>query len=146
MYINAAVLSRFRNSFSIFKYRNGIINWFLLPFANDSYYFPYFCGVLDGWGSLSVVQAGQFVIEYCGEVITWTEARRRSHAYELQGRNKLMQYSQCRLLYFISILKPLIFLWLITGIKDAYIICLNASECIDATAKGSHARFINHSW
>ncbi|PON96239.1 hypothetical protein TorRG33x02_078280, partial [Trema orientale] len=59
--------------------------------------------------------AGQFVIEYCGEVISWKEAKRRSQAYEIQG------------------------------LRDAYIICLNASESIDATKKGSQARFINHS-
>lgn len=29
---------------------------------------------------------------------------------------------------------------------DAYIIYLNADESIDATRKGSLARFINHSW
>ncbi|KAL6883594.1 hypothetical protein ACP4OV_011008 [Aristida adscensionis] len=60
-------------------------------------------------------QAGQFVIEYCGEVISWKEANQRSQAYETQG------------------------------LKDAYIIYLNADESIDATRKGSLARFINHS-
>ncbi|XP_058088050.1 histone-lysine N-methyltransferase ASHH1 isoform X3 [Magnolia sinica] len=60
-------------------------------------------------------QAGQFIIEYCGEVISWKEARRRSQAYEAQG------------------------------LKDAFIISLNAYESIDATRKGSLARFINHS-
>lgn len=70
-----------------------------------------------GWGLLADenIKAGQFIIEYCGEVISWKEARRRSQAYETQG------------------------------LKDAYIICLNALESIDATVKGSHARFINHS-
>ncbi|KAK7391234.1 hypothetical protein VNO78_19646 [Psophocarpus tetragonolobus] len=70
-----------------------------------------------GWGLLADedIKAGQFVIEYCGEVISWKEAKRRSHAYENQG------------------------------LKDAFIICLNASESIDATRKGSLARFINHS-
>lgn len=70
-----------------------------------------------GWGLLADedIKAGQFIIEYCGEVISWKEARRRSQAYEIQG------------------------------LKDAYIIWLNALESIDATAKGSHARFINHS-
>ncbi|XP_044511972.1 histone-lysine N-methyltransferase ASHH1-like [Mangifera indica] len=70
-----------------------------------------------GWGLLADenMKAGQFIIEYCGEVISWKEARRRSQTYEIQG------------------------------LKDAYIICLNAAESIDATAKGSHARFINHS-
>ncbi|XP_044475378.1 histone-lysine N-methyltransferase ASHH1-like [Mangifera indica] len=70
-----------------------------------------------GWG-LSAdenIKAGQFIIEYCGEVISCKEARRRSHAYEIQG------------------------------LKDAYIISLNTAESIDATTKGSHARFINHS-
>ncbi|KAL9317682.1 hypothetical protein ACSQ67_014199 [Phaseolus vulgaris] len=70
-----------------------------------------------GWGLLAGedLKAGQFVIEYCGEVISWKEAKRRSQAYENQG------------------------------LKDAFIICLNASESIDATRKGSLARFINHS-
>ncbi|GLT32106.1 hypothetical protein SLA2020_067950 [Shorea laevis] len=70
-----------------------------------------------GWG-LSVaenIKAGQFIIEYCGEVISWKEAKRRAQTYENQG------------------------------LKDAFIISLNASESIDATKKGSLARFINHS-
>lgn len=33
-----------------------------------------------------------------------------------------------------------------TGLKDAFIISLNGFESIDATKKGSLARFINHSW
>ncbi|KAL3735482.1 hypothetical protein ACJRO7_024582 [Eucalyptus globulus] len=70
-----------------------------------------------GWGLLADenIKAGQFIIEYCGEVISWKEAKRRSHIYETQG------------------------------LKDAFIICLNAVESIDATKKGSLARFINHS-
>lgn len=70
-----------------------------------------------GWGLLADedIKAGQFIIEYCGEVISCKEAKRRSHAYERQG------------------------------LLDAYIISLNASESIDATKKGSLARFINHS-
>ncbi|XP_054787071.1 histone-lysine N-methyltransferase ASHH1 isoform X1 [Prosopis cineraria] len=70
-----------------------------------------------GWGLLADenIKAGQFIIEYCGEVISWKEAKRRSQAYEIQG------------------------------LKDAFIICLNASESIDATRKGSLGRFINHS-
>ncbi|RHN81636.1 putative histone-lysine N-methyltransferase chromatin remodeling SET family [Medicago truncatula] len=70
-----------------------------------------------GWGLLAdeEIKAGQFVIEYCGEVISCKEAKRRSHTYEIQG------------------------------LKDAFIISLNASESIDATRKGSLARFINHS-
>ncbi|KAL5560222.1 hypothetical protein UlMin_036433 [Ulmus minor] len=70
-----------------------------------------------GWGLLADenIKAGQFIIEYCGEVISWKEAKRRSQAYEVQG------------------------------LRDAFIISLNASESIDATKKGSLARFINHS-
>ncbi|KAF8411604.1 hypothetical protein HHK36_004161 [Tetracentron sinense] len=70
-----------------------------------------------GWGLLAdeTIKAGQFIIEYCGEVISWKEARRRSQAYET------------------------------LGLKDAFIISLNAYESIDATKKGSLARFINHS-
>uniref|UniRef100_A0A0D9W4Z1 Histone-lysine N-methyltransferase n=1 Tax=Leersia perrieri TaxID=77586 RepID=A0A0D9W4Z1_9ORYZ len=70
-----------------------------------------------GWGLLADenITAGQFVIEYCGEVISWKDAKRRSQAYETQG------------------------------LTDAYIIYLNADESIDATKKGSLARFINHS-
>ncbi|EEF33708.1 histone-lysine N-methyltransferase ASHH1 [Ricinus communis] len=70
-----------------------------------------------GWGLLADedIKAGQFIIEYCGEVISWKEAKRRSQAYERQG------------------------------LKDAFIISLNSSESIDATRKGSLARFINHS-
>ncbi|KAK9134422.1 hypothetical protein Syun_013752 [Stephania yunnanensis] len=70
-----------------------------------------------GWGILADenIKAGTFIIEYCGEVISWKEARRRAHSYENQG------------------------------LKDAFIISLNAHESIDATRKGSLARFINHS-
>ncbi|KAL6962527.1 hypothetical protein U1Q18_037485 [Sarracenia purpurea var. burkii] len=70
-----------------------------------------------GWGLLADenIKAGQFVIEYCGEVISSEEAKQRSQAYEAQG------------------------------LKDAYIISLNANYFIDATKKGSLARFINHS-
>ncbi|KAK1311190.1 Histone-lysine N-methyltransferase ASHH1 [Acorus calamus] len=70
-----------------------------------------------GWGLLADenIKAGQFIIEYCGEVISWKEARQRSQAYEAEG------------------------------LKDAFIIALNAYESIDATRKGSLARFINHS-
>ncbi|CAM8942728.1 unnamed protein product [Rhodiola kirilowii] len=70
-----------------------------------------------GWGLIAdeEIKAGQFILEYCGEVISSKEARRRFLTYESQG------------------------------LKDAYIIMLNALEAIDATKKGSLARFINHS-
>uniref|UniRef100_A0A0D3FVX9 SET domain-containing protein n=1 Tax=Oryza barthii TaxID=65489 RepID=A0A0D3FVX9_9ORYZ len=40
-----------------------------------------------GWGLLADenIMAGQFVMEYCGEVISWKEAKRRSQAYENQA-------------------------------------------------------------
>ncbi|KAI3735806.1 hypothetical protein L6452_15322 [Arctium lappa] len=70
-----------------------------------------------GWGLLADqnIKAGQFIIEYCGEVISSDEAKERSQTYEAEG------------------------------LRDAYIISLNASYFIDATRKGSLARFINHS-
>ncbi|GAB2222979.1 hypothetical protein Droror1_Dr00017112 [Drosera rotundifolia] len=70
-----------------------------------------------GWGLLAdeFIKAGQFIIEYCGEVISSKDAERRAQAYETQG------------------------------VRDAYIITLNGNEAIDATRKGSLARFINHS-
>lgn len=70
-----------------------------------------------GWGLLADenIKAGQFIIEYCGEVITSEEAKSRSQTYEAQG------------------------------LRDAYIISLNANYFIDATKKGSLGRFINHS-
>lgn len=70
-----------------------------------------------GWGLLADenIKAGQLIIEYCGEVISSEEAKKRSQAYEAHG------------------------------LKDAYIISLDANYFIDATRKGSFARFINHS-
>lgn len=70
-----------------------------------------------GWGLLADenIKAGRFIIEYCGEVISSDEAKERSQTYEAQG------------------------------LRDAYIISLNANYFIDATRKGSLARFINHS-
>ncbi|KAK6938250.1 AWS domain [Dillenia turbinata] len=64
-----------------------------------------------GWGVLADenIKAGSFIIEYCGEVISWKEAKSRSQSYETQG------------------------------LKDAYIISLDSHESIDATMKGSFA-------
>ncbi|TMX02686.1 hypothetical protein EJD97_020481 [Solanum chilense] len=70
-----------------------------------------------GWG-LSAdenIKAGQFIMEYCGEVLSSEAAKKRCLAYEAHK------------------------------IKDAYIMSLNANYFIDATKKGSLARFINHS-
>lgn len=41
------------------------------------------------------MQAGQFIIEYCGEVISWKEAKRRSQAYENQGRLQFQHKYAC---------------------------------------------------
>ncbi|KAF3625691.1 Histone-lysine N-methyltransferase ASHH1 [Capsicum annuum] len=70
-----------------------------------------------GWGLLAGenIKAGQFIIEYCGEVILSEEAKKRSHIYEAHD------------------------------LKDTYIISLNSNYFIDATRKGNLARFINHS-
>lgn len=70
-----------------------------------------------GWGLLADenIKAGEFIIEYCGEVISSEEAKERSQTYEAQG------------------------------LRDAYIISLDANYFIDATRKGSLGRFINHS-
>ncbi|KAL4582056.1 hypothetical protein LXL04_006594 [Taraxacum kok-saghyz] len=67
-----------------------------------------------GWGLLADenIKAGQFIIEYCGEIISSEEAKARSQTYESQG------------------------------LRDAYIISLNASYFIDATRKGSLANQI----
>ncbi|XP_076941330.1 histone-lysine N-methyltransferase ASHH1-like [Bidens hawaiensis] len=70
-----------------------------------------------GWGLLADenIKAGMFIIEYCGEVIFSDEAKLRSQTYEAEG------------------------------LRDAYIISLNANYYIDATRKGSLGRFINDS-
>ncbi|XP_047322758.1 histone-lysine N-methyltransferase ASHH1-like [Impatiens glandulifera] len=70
-----------------------------------------------GWGMLADenIKAGQFIIEYCGEVISSVEAKSRSLSYEAEG------------------------------VKGAYIFSLNTNFHIDATKKGSLGRFINHS-
>ncbi|KAH0652370.1 hypothetical protein KY289_030048 [Solanum tuberosum] len=70
-----------------------------------------------GWGLLADenIKAGQFIMEYCGEVLSSEAAKKRCLAYEAHK------------------------------VKDAYIISVNANYFIDATKKGSLARFINHS-
>eukprot|EP00850_Spirogloea_muscicola_P020013 SM000205S06220 [mRNA] locus=s205:135454:140322:+ [translate_table: standard] len=61
------------------------------------------------------IKAGQFMLEYCGEVITDKEAIRRSEAYAAEGE------------------------------KNHYILQLSGTEFVDATKKGGLARFGNHS-
>lgn len=43
-------------------------------------------------------QVGQFIIEYCGEVISWKDAKRRSQAYEIQGEHKFILYKSMLLI------------------------------------------------
>ncbi|XP_049414813.1 histone-lysine N-methyltransferase ASHH1-like [Solanum stenotomum] len=70
-----------------------------------------------GWGLLADenIKAGQFIIECCGEVISFEEVKKRSQAYESHD------------------------------LKDVYIISVDGNDFIDSTRKGSFARFINHS-
>ncbi|WMV36764.1 hypothetical protein MTR67_030149 [Solanum verrucosum] len=70
-----------------------------------------------GWGLLADenIKAGQFIIECCGEVISFEEVKKRSQAYESHD------------------------------LKDVYIISVDGNDFIDSTRKGSLARFINHS-
>ncbi|MQL97119.1 hypothetical protein Taro_029805, partial [Colocasia esculenta] len=42
---------------------------------------------------LQDVNAAQFVIEYCGEVISWKEAKRRSQVYEAEGVKESRRYN-----------------------------------------------------
>ncbi|WMV36799.1 hypothetical protein MTR67_030184 [Solanum verrucosum] len=70
-----------------------------------------------GWGLLADenIKAGQFIIEYCGEVISSEAAKKRSHVYEAHE------------------------------VKDTYMISLDTNYVIDSTRKGNFARFLNHS-
>ncbi|KAK4713138.1 hypothetical protein R3W88_019045 [Solanum pinnatisectum] len=70
-----------------------------------------------GWGLLADenIKAGQFIMEYCREVLSSEATKKRCLAYEAHK------------------------------VKDAYIISVNVNYFIDATKKGSLARFINHS-
>ncbi|KAG5585878.1 hypothetical protein H5410_046312, partial [Solanum commersonii] len=68
-----------------------------------------------GWGILADENI-KFIMEYCGEVLSFEVAKKRCLAYEAHK------------------------------VKDAYTMSLNANFFIDATKKGSLARFINHSW
>ncbi|GFZ09966.1 hypothetical protein Acr_21g0005650 [Actinidia rufa] len=97
-----------------------------------------------GWGLLADenVKAGRFIIEYCGELISSEEAKQRSLVYEAQGRILVYEKRFCITIPGNQFFQ---FWWLEAGLKDAYIISLYANYFIDATKKGSLARFINHS-
>ncbi|KAG0595625.1 hypothetical protein M758_UG182800 [Ceratodon purpureus] len=70
-----------------------------------------------GWGLYADqdIKVSDFVIEYCGEVVSDTVALSRLRAYEM------------------------------AGLKESYMMFLDGTECLDATRKGNLARFINHS-
>ncbi|GBG73012.1 hypothetical protein CBR_g12731 [Chara braunii] len=70
-----------------------------------------------GWGLVADedIKAGSFVIEYCGEVVSEKQTKRRVEAYYAAGE------------------------------RNAYMLRLTSQEVIDASKKGSLARFINHS-
>ncbi|KAJ1733202.1 hypothetical protein LPJ61_001677 [Coemansia biformis] len=70
-----------------------------------------------GFGVLAVedLDAGAFVMEYMGEVVTAAEFRKRTHVYQAEG------------------------------IRHHYFMSIGNGKVIDATRKGCVARFINHS-
>ncbi|KAI9226817.1 MAG: putative huntingtin interacting protein, partial [Piptocephalis tieghemiana] len=68
-----------------------------------------------GLVALAAIEPNQFIMEYIGEVVTHVEFSRRAIRYHADGRHHH---------YFMS---------------------LTSSEYIDATRKGSWARFMNHS-
>lgn len=70
-----------------------------------------------GWGLFAGedIKAGQFLVEYCGEVLSDRDVSRRLEKYAAEGE------------------------------ANAYILKLSGSEVIDATKKGSLGRFMNHS-
>ncbi|XP_027774532.1 histone-lysine N-methyltransferase ASHH1-like [Solanum pennellii] len=70
-----------------------------------------------GWGLLADenIKAGQFIIEYCGEVISSEAAKKRSYVYEAHE------------------------------VKETYMISLDTNYVIDSTRKGNFSRFLNHS-
>ena len=80
----------------------------------ETYYFK--CGD-RGWGlkNKTTIQTGQFVNEYCGDLITYEEYERR------------LKYQNDR------------------SELDFYFCVLDSKRVIDAKPKGCHSRFMNHS-
>lgn len=70
-----------------------------------------------GWGLFAKedIEAGRFLVEYCGEVLSDRDVPQRLEKYAAEGE------------------------------ANAYILKLSGSEVIDATKKGSLGRFMNHS-
>lgn len=44
------------------------------------------CQDSDNHSKLFYLKAGEFIIEYCGEIISSDEAKQRSQTYEAQGK------------------------------------------------------------
>ncbi|KAK4476160.1 hypothetical protein MN116_001376 [Schistosoma mekongi] len=78
---------------------------------------PFYAGKDKGWGLMTTdnVEKGSFIIEYVGEVIDFTEFRRRIRRYERLGH------------------------------AHHYFMAVESDRFIDAGSKGNWARFVNHS-
>ncbi|CAH8501063.1 unnamed protein product [Dicrocoelium dendriticum] len=78
---------------------------------------PFYCGPDKGWGlrTTAEVKKHTFIIEYVGEVIDFSEFRRRVRRYERLHR------------------------------AHHYFMALGSDRFIDAGSKGNWARFVNHS-
>ncbi|CAH8675669.1 unnamed protein product [Schistosoma rodhaini] len=78
---------------------------------------PFYAGKDKGWGLMATdnVEKGTFVIEYVGEVIDFSEFRRRIRRYERLGH------------------------------AHHYFMAVESDRFIDAGSKGNWARFVNHS-
>ncbi|KAG0485216.1 hypothetical protein HPP92_009295 [Vanilla planifolia] len=57
-----------------------------------------------GWGLLAGenIKFGQFVIEYCGEVISWKDAKQRSQAYEAKEKQALLDMDAVMMPFVMS--------------------------------------------
>ncbi|KAG5585881.1 hypothetical protein H5410_046315 [Solanum commersonii] len=69
-------------------------------------------------------QVGQFIIECCGEVISFEEAKKGSQAYGSHDKLSTLE---------------------MVDLKDVYIISMDGNNIIDSTLKGSFIRFIKYS-
>ncbi|KAJ1951668.1 hypothetical protein EC988_003983, partial [Linderina pennispora] len=68
-----------------------------------------------GMQALTDLESGQFVMEYMGEIVSTAQFRKRARVYQQEG------------------------------IRHQYFMSIGNNKIIDATRKGSVARFINHS-
>lgn len=109
-------------------------------------------------------------MEYCGEVVSDKVAQSRVQVYEEVGKDicilspflqthfmnfSLLACESCNDIFLSVIMMSVkhikLYQWdkdltPCAGLKEKYIISLHGSEFIDATRKGSLARYINHSW